>query len=1265
MKRFVFLLLFTLPLLADAQSRTRTRNYPSLLWEISGNGMKKPSYLFGTMHVSSKLAFHLADSFYIGIRNADVVALETNPESWQEDMSKYDLDDGYSAYRGKYAAALAPSDYLRMRTLSFGKYDDKIERALHSNPSTINNLLYRSYGNASSDFEEDTYLDMYIYQCGKKWGKKVAGVERYGESMRLMAEAYRDAAKDKNKRERSYDQDDNFSSGKLQEAYRSGNLDWLDSINKFNSFSRAFDEKFLYKRNEIQAGSIDSILKSGLSLFVGVGAAHLPGGRGVIEMLREKGYRLRPVKMGARDSQHKGQVEKIRVPVQFATQTSDDGFFKVDMPGKLYQLGEDPAIDQRQYADMANGSYYMVSRIITNAWMWGQSADRVQRVVDSLLYENIPGKIISKTSVVRNGYPGIDIINKTRRGDIQRYNIFVTPSEILIFKISGTGDYVTQGLEAQRFFSSIQLKERHLATGVAGWKKYSPAYGGFSIDMPHEPFTGNNGNRIFDAEDKSTNTQYRVLRTDIHNYRFVEEDTFDLGLMEESFAASDFIDKQLSRQHTTANGYPALDLKYKDKQGAVYLVRFLIQGTHYYTLIAHGQREVPAMINFINSFVIKPLIYPSPVLRTDTSLFFQVRTPVFPDDKKEKIDLPAISMYNYPADDDADEIASGVFRSNTISNDTTGEKIFVSFFRSPRYTYLEDSTILEKEHLFGDSSWIVRKKISTVLPNKMKAWEVILSDSGSSRMLWEKTFYKDGIGFSIMTQGDTLTAPSSFVKSFFETFTPADTLQGSDMFVKKSNLFFEDFLSKDSAIHRRAVKGIYLVKLDSSDIGGLKKVMSTIGWSEKDYLGVKKQLIRKLVVMKDPAATNYLKELYQAAGDTLELQYAILGSMVDQQTSYSYKTFRDIVMAEPPVLSLRNDLNGNQSLRYAGVNSEVRLIEGLGDSLKLAKAILPDILPLINLDDYKYPMMTLLSQMIDSGWVKPDDYKAYYQRFLLEAKQEWKRQVISEKQKSIDKAKEAQDDELVMSPYYSGTDEEAESGNDNLNLYANLLMPYWNKDKQVPALVNQLLASSDKKLKYSILISLIRLKKPYPDTLVNYFAGLDEYRYSLYQDLEELEKSALFPAAENNQLALSRSKLLSDNVRKPDSLLFIDKIKATVKGREGWVYFFKYKIKKDDARWGIASVGLISLDSAKYEWEVGPGGEKFDEEIDEYGSEYDFTAFSETKLKEDEPEFPQLQQELKKMLYSKRKSAKEFYGQYDRANYGSDELNITIDEEPE
>lgn len=1258
MKRSLLLLLVFLPCIIFAQSKTKSRNYPSLLWEITGKGMKKPSYLFGTMHVSSKLAFHLADSFYIGIRNADVVALETNPESWQEDMSKYDLGErDYSNFRlSRYAGDDYPGDYLRMSTLRFYKYDNKIERALYSNPSTINNLLYRSYGNASSDFEEDTYLDMYIYQCGKKWGKKVAGVEKYGESMKLMAEAYKDAAKDKNRKERSYDQEENYSSGKLQEAYRSGNLDWLDSINRYNSFSTAFDEKFLYRRNDIQANSIDSILRSGQSLFVGVGAAHLPGTRGVIEILRRQGYRLRPVKMGARDSQHKNQVEKLRVPVVFSSQSADDGFFKVDIPGKFYKFGDESNMDQRQYADMANGSYYMVTRIMTNAWMWGHSTDRVKKVVDSLLYENIPGRIIRKTAIVRNGYQGIDIVNKTRRGDIQRYNIFTTPFEVIIFKMSGTGEYVSQGEEAQRFFSSIQLKEYKPAEAAAvNWKKYSPPYGGFSIDMPHEPYIGNDGSWIFDAEDRTTNTQYRVVRTDIHNYHFVEEDTFDLGLMDESFSASEFIDKQLSRQHTSVNGYPALDCRYKDKSGNTYVVRYLIQGPHYFTLVAHGKQESQTMKNFINSFTVKPLVYPVATTRVDTSLYFRVQSPVFPVADKEKLDLPRSMGYG-DDDDDTPDPASGVFRSKVIGNDTTGEKVFVSFVRSPRYSFLEDSSVLDKENYFGDTTWIIRKKIKGTLPNGMKTWEVVLSDTGSSRMLWTKTYYKDGIGFSIMTQGDTLTAPGPFVQSFFDSFTPVDTLHGTDMFAKKSKFFFQDFMSKDSVAHKRAVKGIYLVKLDSTDIPDLRKAVSSIGWTEKDYLDTKKALIRKIGAVPGMAATNYLKELYQASGDTLELQYAALGTLLRQKTPYAYKTFRDIVMAEPPVLNLGSN-NQASVYGYYDQTTGMNLLGGLSDTLKLTRTILPDLMPLINLDDYKRPMMSLLGEMVDSGLVKADDYKLYFSKFLLEAKQEWKKQVITEKQKAIRKAETDLKEKNTGYLSYRLDETEEDDGNDGLELYATLLIPYWSADPQVPALMNQMLASSDKRLKYSILLSLIRTNKPYSDTLLDYFAGLDEYRYELYEDLSDMEKLSIFPEKENKQLLLAHSKLLAeDRYVKPDSVIFIDKLRAEVKGREGWVYFFRYKKKKDDATWKIASVGLVPVDSTKFEWNDAITGmeDEDEDELYDYADKYNFTGFSNTRIRDDEPLAPQLQKELKRMLYSKRKSAREFY---DRSG-ASDEENI-------
>ncbi|HVF81832.1 MAG TPA: TraB/GumN family protein, partial [Flavisolibacter sp.] len=371
------LLLFFSPCISQS-TKIKPLKYPSLLWEITGNGLQKPSYLFGTMHVSSKMVFNLSDSFYLALKAADVVALETNPGTWQDDFSRYNLEGeegrNFNRYRYAQKGFSQPQDYLSINTLKLNSYERLMEVALYSSPSIINSFLYRSDSESSSDFEEDTYLDLHIFQSGKKLGKKICGVESFDGSMQLVKEAYADAAKEKIKKNYSYDADNDLSYRRLEEAYRTGNLDLLDTINKVNSQSAAFDEKFLYKRNDIQAASIDSILKKGTRLFVGVGAAHLPGERGVIESLRRAGYTLRPIKMATRDSHHKDEIEKLRVPVQFSKQTSEDGFYSVNTPGKLYSFETSyGGAGMQQYADMTNGSYYMVSRIMTNAAILGHS----------------------------------------------------------------------------------------------------------------------------------------------------------------------------------------------------------------------------------------------------------------------------------------------------------------------------------------------------------------------------------------------------------------------------------------------------------------------------------------------------------------------------------------------------------------------------------------------------------------------------------------------------------------------------------------------------------------------------------------------------------------------------------------------------------------------------------------------------------------------------------------------------------------------------
>lgn len=1226
-------------------SRVKSKKYPSLLWEITGKGLPKPSYLFGTMHVSSKMVFHLSDSFYLGLKNADVVALETNPGKWQEDFSRYDLEGNFYNYSYRSRGGFSePNEYLSVNSLKAFPYEKLLEKALYSSPSIINSFLYRNNSEGSSDFEEDTYLDLYIYQVGRKWNKKVCGVESFDESMTLMKEAYSDAAKDKNLKERNYDMDSDFSYGKLEEAYRTGNLDLLDTINKVNSTSAAFDEKFLYRRNQIQADNIDSIIKTKASLFVGVGAAHLPGERGVIEMLRRKGYKLRPIKMTERDSKHKEEIEKIRVPVQFSRQVSEDSLISVELPGKLYSFsGSFGLMDQKQYADMSNGSYYMVSRIYTNASMWGHTTDMVYRKIDSVLYENIPGKILSKKAIVKNGYKGFDVVNRTRRGDYQHYNIFITPFEVILFKVSGNGEYVKDSKEASQFFSSIQLKEYK-----EGWKKYSPGFGGFEVELPHQPFINNAGNWQFMAYDKTTGTNFEVIRSDVHNTKFAEEDSFDLNLLEESFATSEFIEKLISKKQVLQNGYAALEAKYKYKDGSVGIVKYIIRGPHYYTVVTNSKTENSQMLRFINSFSLKPFQYKEAYTQTDTSLYFTVKSPVTLQ-KQKKLDMYPQDMYRYGAgenDDDSFLEESGKFSDRVVADDSTGEKIYISFYKPSRYYFDDDTTaaIDTVRYKTDKQEWIFRKRQKNILPNGMKVLDYVIGDPKSSRAIRGKSFTKDGIRYRLLAQGDTLTQWSSFIDGFFESFSPSDTVKGVNATLKKSALYFSDFFSTDTMLHKRAVKNTHMLDVDSSDFSQLKKVIQSLSWKEKKYLDVKNEFVYKLSSIPTRAAADYLKEIYYAAGDTLDLQYTALEALLQHQTQYAYHVFRDIMIDEPPVLDINTtstttNYRTSETVRISDYNLNYEedftngsFMDELKDSLLLTKTIFKDLLTLITINDYEEPVMNLLQTMIDSNMVNYKDYEMYLPKFLIEAKQEMKKQVIKEKNKAIEKA---QKDPGEKQPnYYSKQNEDL--GNRKLSSYAVLLMPFWNVNASVPPLFQQMINSNDKRLQYNTTLLLLRNNKPVDDTILKNFAKEDGYRYELYADLKEMGQLKLFPATYNNPIDLAKSKLLGLNsYDAPDTIVFIDKSKVQYKERNGYVYFFKYRQKKEEGNWRIATVGIVPADSKSFEFNKKPTRR---EEYD-----YSFTEITNTRLEEDEPVQEQLDKILKKISYSKRNSGAQFY----------------------
>ena len=301
------------------------------------------------------------------------------------------------------------------------------------------------------------------------------------------------------------------------------------------------------------------------------------------------------------------------------------------------------------------------------------------------------------------------------------------------------------------------------------------------------------------------------------------------------------------------------------------------------------------------------------------------------------------------------------------------------------------------------------------------------------------------------TQLDTASTPSKFITSFFKTFTPSFKLDSISTKEKKTGLYFSQLFSNDSLQHKRAVKNIHNIIMDSTDFTSLKKGIESLTWKETKYLDVKKSFIRKLASMPTVKATDYLDRIYHAVGDTIELQYTVLETLLQQSTSHAYNTFASIIENDPPVLDVETTnksgySNSTYSVDYNNpmydsfsAYSDGSFMDNLTDSLKLTATIYKNLLPLINIDDYEQSIMSLTAKLLDSNLIQAKDYETYLPKLIIEAKQLLKKQVIQEKSIAIEKAQEKKEGQPRFEPYARSN---GDFGNRQLSLYASVLLQF-------------------------------------------------------------------------------------------------------------------------------------------------------------------------------------------------------------------------------
>ena len=278
----------------SAFSQKNSNNDHTLLWKISGNGLKKPSYLFGTIHMLCEDDAVLSDSLKSVIKNVKEVYFEV------------DLDNMFELL-GVMSKMKMQGDTTLQDLLSESDYE-KVKAYFETNGSILPFSMIETYKPmlAASTLqqgglpcENTAMMEQVIMQEAKQYNKGIKGLESMGYQAGVL-----DSIPYKLQAEQlvSYIDNANKGSGEDKElnemlnAYRDQDLKKLeDMLMKSDPSIANYTDVLLYNRNENWVKKIKLLLPE-KSILIAVGAGHLPGKRGCINLLRTEGYKVTPVK---------------------------------------------------------------------------------------------------------------------------------------------------------------------------------------------------------------------------------------------------------------------------------------------------------------------------------------------------------------------------------------------------------------------------------------------------------------------------------------------------------------------------------------------------------------------------------------------------------------------------------------------------------------------------------------------------------------------------------------------------------------------------------------------------------------------------------------------------------------------------------------------------------------------------------------------------------------------------------------------------------
>ena len=263
------------------------------LWEVSS--ISNRVSLYGTMHAGKGSWYPLPDAVEKTYQDSAVLVVEADITD-EKAMAKSSVAMTYTP-PDSIRNHVPPEEYARFRKL-LPRYSLPEDRVAQMKPFMAVSLLVFSEW-ARLGFLPQYGIDAYFIKKAKAELKPIVEIEGVDVQIRLVT-----SLTDKEAATIFKGTLDALEAGLASEqvagmvnAWQNGDPQLVvDIARRYNERvpgAAEFEEKFVWARHADMLGKIEGYLRSGQRHFIAVGALHLAGERGLVELLRARGYLVR------------------------------------------------------------------------------------------------------------------------------------------------------------------------------------------------------------------------------------------------------------------------------------------------------------------------------------------------------------------------------------------------------------------------------------------------------------------------------------------------------------------------------------------------------------------------------------------------------------------------------------------------------------------------------------------------------------------------------------------------------------------------------------------------------------------------------------------------------------------------------------------------------------------------------------------------------------------------------------------------------------